>query len=73
MFWEKKNIILVEGEIAHISELETEKQFAEQAGLKFEDFLFNVASENLVFESFEWSAVDFGGTVAKKSGNSQSF
>ena len=67
----KKGIILVESEIAHISELEIEKQSAEQAGFKFENFLFDVASENFVFENFDWSAVDFGGTVAKKSGNSQ--
>ena len=67
----KKSIILVKSEIAHISELETEKQFAEQVGLKFENFLFDVASKDLVFENFDWSAVDFGGTVAKKSGNSQ--
>ena len=69
----KKGIILVEGEIAHISELEIEKQSAEQAGLKPEDFLFDVVSKDFVFESFDWSAVDFGGTVAKKFGNSQSF
>ena len=69
---EKKGIVLVESEIAHISELEIEKQFAEQAGFKLEDFLFDVASEDFVFENFDWSAVDFGGTVAKKSGNSQS-
>ena len=69
----KKGIILVESEIAHISELEVEKQFAEQAGFKPENFLFDVVSEDFVFENFDWSAVDFGGTVAKRSGNSQSF
>ena len=64
---------LVESEIAYISELEIKKQSAEQAGLKFENFLFDVASENFVFENFDWFVVDFGGIVAKKSGNSQSF
>ena len=64
---------MVENEIAHISELETEKQFAEQIGFKPENFLVDVVSEIFVFENFYWFIVDFGGTVAKKSGNSQKF
>ena len=71
MFWEKKCIALIEGEIAYISELEIGEQSAEQAGPKPENFLFDVASEDLVLENFDWFAVDFGGTAAKKSGNSQ--
>ena len=49
----KKGIILVESEIAHISELEVEKQSAEQTGFKPEFFLFDVVSKDFVFESFD--------------------
>ena len=70
---EKKSITLVEGEIAHISELEVKKQSAEQTGPKPEFFLFDVASEDFVLENFDWFGVDFGGTVAERSGNSQGF
>ena len=71
-FVEKKQQVMVDGELRNIEELEHEEALAE--GLLFDfTFLIDVASEQLVlFVGWEdWSVLP-DGTVAEKSGSSQS-
>ena len=72
-FVEKKQQVMVDGEFRNIEKLEHEEAFAESLLPDF-IFLIDVASEQFVFPVGweDWSVLP-DGTVAEKSGNSQSF
>ena len=72
-FIEKKQQVMVDGEFRNIEKLEHEKTLAENLLPDF-TFLIDVVSEQLVLLVGweDWSVLP-DGTVAEKSGNSQSF